>query len=35
MQVLALNHSKPDNVYALGFEWKYADEWPTLTTEGF
>ena len=20
---------------ALGFDWKYADEWPTLTTEGF
>jgi hypothetical protein len=22
-------------MYALGFDWKYADEWPTLTTEGF
>jgi hypothetical protein len=21
-------------MYALGFDWKYADEWPTLTTEG-
>jgi hypothetical protein len=22
-------------MYALGFDWKYADEWPTLTMEGF
>jgi hypothetical protein len=22
-------------MYALAYEWKYADEWPTLTTEGF
>jgi hypothetical protein len=22
-------------MYALGFDWKYADEWPTLTTKGF
>jgi hypothetical protein len=22
-------------MYALGYEWKYADEWPTLTTKGF
>jgi len=22
-------------MYALGYEWKYADEWPTLTIEGF
>jgi hypothetical protein len=22
-------------MYALGFDWKYADEWPTLNTEGF
>jgi len=22
-------------MYVLGFDWKYADEWPTLTTEGF
>ena len=22
-------------MYALGFDWKYANEWPTLTTEGF
>jgi hypothetical protein len=22
-------------MHALGYEWKYADDWPTLTTEGF
>ena len=22
-------------MYQLGYEWKYAHEWPTLTTEGF
>jgi hypothetical protein len=22
-------------MYALGFDWKYVDEWPILTTEGF
>jgi hypothetical protein len=22
-------------MYALCFDWKYADEWPILTTEGF
>jgi hypothetical protein len=22
-------------MYALGYEWKYADDWPTLTAEGF
>jgi len=22
-------------MYALGFDWKYANEWPTLTMEGF
>jgi len=22
-------------MYALGFDWKYAVEWPTLTTKGF
>jgi hypothetical protein len=22
-------------MYALGYDWKYADEWPTLATEGF
>ena len=22
-------------MYALGYDWKYADEWPTRTTKGF
>jgi hypothetical protein len=22
-------------MYALGYEWKYANDWPTLTAEGF
>jgi hypothetical protein len=22
-------------MYQLGYDWKYAHEWPTLTTEGF
>jgi hypothetical protein len=22
-------------MHALGYEWKYADDWSTLTTEGF
>jgi hypothetical protein len=22
-------------MYASGYEWKYVDEWPTLTAEGF
>jgi hypothetical protein len=22
-------------MYALGYEWKYADDWPTFTMEGF
>jgi hypothetical protein len=22
-------------MHALGYEWKYADDWPTLTSEGF
>ena len=22
-------------MYALGYDWKYADEWPTSTMEGF
>ena len=22
-------------MYALGYDWKYADEWPTSTTDGF
>jgi hypothetical protein len=22
-------------MYVLGYEWKYADDWPTLTVEGF
>ena len=22
-------------MYALGYDWKYADEWPTCTTAGF
>jgi hypothetical protein len=26
-----LNHT----MYALGFDWKYADIWPALTMEGF